>query len=53
LGTRLFDIYADPAEKTNLAEKLPDVVKRMQVALDQWRLDVGASRDGRDYPKEK
>lgn len=50
LGTRLFDIYADPAEKTNLAEKLPDVVKRMQPALDQWRLDVGASRDGRDYP---
>jgi arylsulfatase A-like enzyme len=50
LGPRLFDIYADPAEKTNLADKLPDVVKRMQPALDQWRLDVGASRDGRDYP---
>lgn len=52
-GIRLFDIYADPAEKTNLAEKLPDVVQRMQMALDDWRRDVRASYDGRDFAPQK
>ena len=32
----LFDLAADPHEKTNLAEKDPDRVKRMRVALDAW-----------------
>ena len=49
---RLFDIYADPAEKTNLADKQPEIVKRMQAALDTWRRDVRASYDGRDYPSK-
>jgi len=49
---QLFDIYADPAEKTNLADKLPDVVQRMQASLDVWRRDVRASYDGRDYAPE-
>jgi arylsulfatase A-like enzyme len=52
-GVQLFDIYADPAEKSNLADKAPDVVKRMHAALDNWRRDVRASFDGRDYPKKK
>jgi hypothetical protein len=45
----LHDIYADPAEKTNLAEKHPDVVRRMQQVLDEWRRSVRASYDGKDY----
>lgn len=34
-------------------DKAPDVVKRMHAALDNWRRDVRASFDGRDYPKKK
>jgi arylsulfatase A-like enzyme len=49
---RLFDIYADPAEKMDLADKQPEIVKRMQAALDTWRRDVRASYDGRDYPSK-
>ena len=39
----------NPAEKTNLAEEKPDVVKRMQADLDQWRRGVRDSFDGKDY----
>ncbi len=46
---KLFDIYADPAHKTDLAAKKPEVVKKMQAALDEWRKEVRASFDGRDY----
>ena len=49
---RLFDIYADPAEKTNLADEQPGVVTPLQAALDAWRRDVRASYDGRDYPSK-
>jgi arylsulfatase A-like enzyme len=46
---QLVNIFADPAEKTNLAEKEPERVKTMTAALDAWRRDVRASFDGRDY----
>jgi len=36
----------------NLADKQPEIVKRMQAALDTWRRDVRASYDGRDYPSK-
>jgi arylsulfatase A-like enzyme len=49
---RLFDIYADPAEKVNLADEQPGVAKRLQAGLDAWRRDVRASYDGRDYPSK-
>ena len=49
---RLFDIFADPAETTNLAEKMPEVVGRMRAALDQWRQSVRDSFDGKDYAKK-
>ena len=32
----LFDLAADPLEKTNLADKEPDRVTRMRAALDAW-----------------
>ncbi len=32
----LFDLAADPHEKTNLAEKEPERVERMRSALDRW-----------------
>ena len=36
----------------NLDDKQPEIVKRMQAALDTWRCDVRASYDGRDYPSK-
>jgi arylsulfatase A-like enzyme len=45
---RLFDIYADPAEKTDLAAKMPDVVARMRPGLEEWQRSVRASYDGKD-----
>jgi len=50
---KLVDIYADPAEKTNLAADHPDVVKKMRDALDTWRTQVRASFDGKDYQASK
>jgi arylsulfatase A-like enzyme len=52
-AVKLYHIHDDPAEKTNLAEKHPDVVKRMRTALDAWRRDVRESYDGRDYAGKK
>jgi arylsulfatase A-like enzyme len=46
---RLHDIYADPAEKTDLAEKLPEVVARMRRTLEEWQRSVRDSYDGKDY----
>jgi arylsulfatase A-like enzyme len=48
----LFDIYADPAHKTNLAAKHPEVVARMRKDLDAWRASVRASYDGKDFPSD-
>lgn len=45
----LYDIFADPAEKTNLAGQRPDDVARMRAALDQWRRSVRDSFDGKDF----
>jgi arylsulfatase A-like enzyme len=39
----LYDIYEDPAEKTNLAEKMPDVVARMRKRLEAWQRSARAS----------
>ena len=45
----LYDIFADPAHKSDLAAKQPEDVARMQKALDDWRVSVRASFDGKDY----
>jgi len=50
-AVRLYDIFADPAEKTNLADKLPDVVARMRKALEQWQRSVQSSYEGNDFAK--
>jgi arylsulfatase A-like enzyme len=52
-GVRLVDIYADPAEKTNLAAAQPERVAEMRKALDAWRRSVRDSFDGKDYPDAK
>ncbi|HCN76070.1 MAG TPA: N-acetylgalactosamine-6-sulfatase [Verrucomicrobiales bacterium] len=45
----LFDLKADPAEKTNLAEKQPDLVKSLQSKLRAWQESVLKSLTGADY----
>ncbi len=52
-NVRLYDIYADQANKTNLADKLPDEVARMTKALNEWRVAVRAGFDGKDYAEAK
>jgi hypothetical protein len=39
----LFDLSKDPAEKNNLAEKNPEIFKRMKAELQKF-LDNGRSR---------
>ena len=50
-GAALHDIYADPAEKTNLASRMPDQVAKMRQALEQWQKSVRDGFDGKDYVK--
>ena len=38
----LFDLEADPGERHDLAAKHPDIVRRLQSALDAWEKDVDA-----------
>lgn len=49
----LYDIYADPAHKTNLAAEHADLVAKMRRDLDAWRTSVRASYDGKDFPAEE
>jgi len=42
-GLALFDLEADIGQKTNLAAKHPDVVKRLQALADKMRADLGDS----------
>jgi arylsulfatase A-like enzyme len=45
----LFDLKADPAEKTNLLEQKPELAKELQSKLRQWQDSVLKSLTGADY----
>ncbi len=45
----LYDLFADPAEKTNLAARMPDRVAEMRRDLEAWQRSVRASFEGKDY----
>ena len=51
----LYDIEADPSEKTDVADKHPDVVKAMQAAYDKWWAETRPLMVNEDapYAKEK
>jgi hypothetical protein len=40
VGKQLFDIQADPGQKTDVAARHPDVVKRLQVHYEKWWREV-------------
>ncbi len=45
----LYDLVADPAEKTDLAGSKPDVVAALQAELEAWQDSVLKSFRGEDY----
>jgi arylsulfatase A-like enzyme len=45
----LYDIIADPSEKTDLAAKCPEIVNRMKAELENWQQSVLRSARGEDY----
>jgi arylsulfatase A-like enzyme len=49
LNVELFDLRADPAEQTNLAEREPAIVNTMQAELRSWQQSVLKSLTGADY----
>jgi arylsulfatase A-like enzyme len=47
----LFDLTADPAEKTNLLEQQSPIAEKLQVRLTEWQRSVLHSLTGADYKK--
>ncbi|MGB3119782.1 MAG: sulfatase-like hydrolase/transferase [Verrucomicrobiales bacterium] len=47
----LFDLEADPAEKTNLLSQQPDTAGSLEETLHQWQESVLHSLTGADYPR--
>jgi arylsulfatase A-like enzyme len=47
----LFDLAADPAEKSNLIEQQPVVAQKLQTRLAEWQQSVLRSLTGGDYEK--
>jgi arylsulfatase A-like enzyme len=48
-GIELFDLKADPAEKTNLIVEKPELARQLQTDLRQWQESVLKSLTGADY----
>jgi len=40
-GMELYDLLADPGEKNNLAEKHPDIVRKLTTLHQKWRKQTG------------
>ena len=49
VSTMLFNLEADPMERTDLAPADPDRVAAMRGALEAWQASVLASENGADY----
>ena len=51
VNRELFDLQADPGEKSNLLEKQMDVANQLQTKLEAWQKSVLQSLSGADYAK--
>jgi len=49
----LYDLAADPAEKSDVATSQAARVQAMQAKLDDWLKSVVGSLNGADYPAKK
>jgi hypothetical protein len=45
----LFDLVSDPAEKNDLFERQPELVRKLQGELRDWQQSVLRSLTGADY----
>lgn len=45
----LFDLLADPGERTDLSAERPQIVAEMRATLERWRASCRDSLEGRDY----
>ncbi|MGB6221283.1 MAG: hypothetical protein WBG04_09630, partial [Haloferula sp.] len=52
-GIELFNLKIDPAEKTNLIDKEPELALKLQDQLRQWQESVLNSLTGADYHESK
>lgn len=48
---QLFDLRADPAEQTDLADAHPDIVRQMTAVFRAWQISCRNSLNGHDYGK--
>ncbi len=44
-GTELYDIVADPAQKNNIADRKPEVVRKLRRAYERWWADLSTEFD--------
>ncbi len=49
--TELFDLEADPSEKTSLTDQHPERIQQLQTKLRDWQQSVLKSLTGADYAK--
>jgi len=47
IETELFDLNNDPGETANVADRHPDIVKRLEALAEQCRADLGDSAEKR------
>ena len=43
--TELYDIKADPGQINNIAAQYPDIVKKMELAYEEWWANTSANKD--------
>lgn len=46
----LYDMQADPSQKTDVASQHPEIVERLSKALAQWKKDMGEKKAFADRP---
>lgn len=51
--SELYDLEADPLEKTDVAAKHPEVMKRLQVMLEQWKKTLPAKPTGDVFSEQR
>jgi hypothetical protein len=49
----LYDLTVDISESNDIADKHPEMVKRMKGELQKWQQSVANSFKGLDYPEKK
>lgn len=51
--TELYDLVADPYEKSNLSQKKPDVVRSLLSQLERWKSSLPSAPSGNVFSQER